>query len=171
MSTIWIVIQNPVALAVSQGLQQSKSSSFESSIMNRDKCNNNRILRNCGSRKTHKSGCQINTTQFTNVATGQRSFLQQNSFHPFPAKSQYQNCLKGSSQNYRPYPTIPSLSELYLKTIGQCSKCLLINLFTDLCSTSLYIASNGCVPETHTECDKKQSELLRRGVHDAKLPI
>jgi len=42
--------------------------------MNRDKCNNNRFLRNCGSRKTHKSGCEINTTQFTNVATGQNKF-------------------------------------------------------------------------------------------------
>jgi hypothetical protein len=42
--------------------------------MNRDKCNNNRILRNCDSRKTHKSGCKINTTQFTNVATGQNKF-------------------------------------------------------------------------------------------------
>lgn len=55
------------------------------------------------------------------------SFLQQNLFHPFPAKSQYQNCLKGSSQNYRTYPTIPSL----IRTLFENNRAM-FNMFTYL---------------------------------------
>jgi hypothetical protein len=52
------------------------------------------------------------------------SFLLQNSFHP---QSQYQNCLKGSSQNYRTYPTIPSLSRTLFE-----NNTAMFNMFTYL---------------------------------------